>query len=96
MVGVAGLEPATSASRTLRAKPTALHPALCKIKKLHKSVNPLTILFLLPHLPIAVNNFNPPFGSSRRYKPQLSPPKKPKAISLSALSIASTGLRSSL
>mgnify|MGYP007023834996 CR=1 FL=1 len=26
MVGVRGFEPPTSASRTLRAKPTALHP----------------------------------------------------------------------
>lgn len=30
-VGVRGFEPPTSASQTLRAKPTALHPVLSKV-----------------------------------------------------------------
>jgi hypothetical protein len=33
MVGVRGFEPPTSASQTLRAKPTALHPALTQYIK---------------------------------------------------------------
>ena len=38
MVGVRGFEPPTSASQTLRAKPTALHPAVSSISKTHLQV----------------------------------------------------------
>ena len=50
MVGVRGFEPPTSASQTLRAKPTALHPVRQQYIKGQVSVNRLPIYLIFSGL----------------------------------------------
>jgi hypothetical protein len=57
MVGVRGFEPPTSASQTLRAKPTALHPALRQYTKETVSGQPGNT-FLVDFRPVLIPGKN--------------------------------------